>query len=58
MTGNDLKAIRKANGYSQDALARLLGLHRITVWRWEHNVVPIPHSIEIALTALFGSKTK
>ena len=35
MTGKDIKDKRKAKGWTQKELADFLGVHRITVTRWE-----------------------
>jgi DNA-binding XRE family transcriptional regulator len=35
MTPEELKEWRRKNGYSQQALADLLGVPKVTVYRWE-----------------------
>ena len=52
MTGADLKTKRKALGLTQDALAEILEVARITVIRWERNEVPIPKMLDLALQKL------
>lgn len=37
MTGKKLKALRKASGLSQKALAAKLEVHTLTVSRWERD---------------------
>ena len=36
-----IREVRKAKGVSQTALARVLGKTSGTMWKYEHNVVPI-----------------
>jgi transcriptional regulator with XRE-family HTH domain len=37
MRGAELKRIRESLGLSMRELADQLGVHHITVWRWEHD---------------------
>lgn len=41
MTPRELKALRAKLGISQQALADQLGVHIMTVWRWEAGKTPI-----------------
>jgi len=52
MTPEDLKAWRKKNGYTQPLLAQALGVHPISVCRWEIGVREIPSFLALALRAL------
>ncbi len=38
MTGKELKAKRKAKGLTQEDLAKISGVHRVTIARWENGV--------------------
>jgi len=52
MTGADLTAWRKANGYSQERLMSELEVKsRQTISSWEHSA-RIPRTVELALMAL------
>lgn len=44
MTGEQLKRARKALGIDQVTLAKRLGVHPMTISKWEREVVPIPKS--------------
>lgn len=54
MTGSELKAWRKANGYeTQESLQRELGIgSRGTISAWENATDPLPRILELALIAL------
>ena len=52
MTPKELKAWRQKNGYSQARLARALGVHVITVSRWEIETREIPSFLHLALRCL------
>ena len=54
MTGGELRAWRKANGYqTQEALQRELGIKsRGTISAWENASEPLPRLVELALKAL------
>jgi len=52
MTGKDLKAWRKRWGLSQAALAKRLGVIRLTVTRWESGARPVPSFLPLALKGL------
>jgi transcriptional regulator with XRE-family HTH domain len=54
MTGNQVQTIRTKLGLSQVQLAQLLGVHPLTVSKWERQVLePTPHH-----TALLESFSK
>lgn len=42
--GGELERLRVARGYSQDRLARLSGVSKATLNRWEHGSVQRPHN--------------
>lgn len=42
MTGQQLKRARKALGIDQVTVAKRLGVHPMTISKWERGVVPIP----------------
>jgi transcriptional regulator with XRE-family HTH domain len=54
LTGPELRAWRKANGYAtQESLQRELGVKsRGTISAWEQADVRLPRLVELALTAL------
>lgn len=52
MTPENLKAWRKKNGYTQETLARALGVIKLTVSRWETGDRHIPSFLALALRAL------
>ena len=52
MTPDDLKVWRKEHGYTQDSLARALGVIKLTVSRWETGHRQIPSFLHLALDAL------
>jgi transcriptional regulator with XRE-family HTH domain len=43
---------RKRLGMTQAELAAALGVHVMTIWKWERNQHPIPEVAVLALTAL------
>lgn len=45
-------AWRKAHGLTQQRLADLLEVHKLTVSRWETGQVPVPRTVELALLYL------
>jgi transcriptional regulator with XRE-family HTH domain len=49
MTGIELRAWRKRRRLSQEALAQLLGITRVTVARWELGIRSIPPFLPLAL---------
>lgn len=52
MTGKDLKKWRQERGLTQQQLAQLLGVIRVTVARWETGSRGIPRFLPLALEAL------
>ena len=54
MTSAGLRAARKSLGLSQPALAKILGVHWLTVSRWERGVQRVlnRHLLEVALERL------
>ncbi len=52
MTPKELKTWRKRNDFSQSQLARALGVHTITVSRWEISLREIPSFLRLALERL------
>ncbi|HEX6039313.1 helix-turn-helix domain-containing protein [Longimicrobium sp.] len=57
MTGPEVHAIRTQLGLSQVQLAQLLGVHPLTVSKWERSVLaPTPH--QAALLDSFGKAGK
>jgi DNA-binding XRE family transcriptional regulator len=57
MQAGDLVAFRGRAGLSQEALADLLGVHRITVWRWENGHTDIPLLVARAVEAMERDET-
>jgi DNA-binding transcriptional regulator YiaG len=52
MTPEQLKQWRKNNRYTQDALAKVLGVGQVCVARWETGVRQIPTFLHLALRCL------
>lgn len=52
MTPADLKAWRTLQGLDQRQLADRLGVHVLTVSRWERGQTPIPRWLHLALWAI------
>ncbi len=52
MTPTELYQRRLAIGVKQSGLAELLGVHVITVSKWERGVVPVPRWLHLALWAI------
>jgi transcriptional regulator with XRE-family HTH domain len=52
MTSTQLKAWRSKNLYSQNQLAKVLGVATMTVSRWERGVREIPSFLHLALECL------
>ncbi len=52
MTPSDLYQRRLAIGVKQSGLAYLLGVHVLTVSKWERGVVPVPRWMPLALWAI------
>jgi repressor LexA len=55
MKPTEFKEIRKHLGLTQDELAALLDVHRLSVIRWEAGVHRIPMILKLALTALVAT---
>lgn len=52
MTALQLQRLRKRLGWSQHWLAEALGVHPMTVSKWERGVQPIDRVTEIAIRCL------
>ena len=52
MNGQELKAWRQKRQLTQEALAKLLGVHRVTIAKWEAETRGIPPFLPLALDAL------
>ena len=58
MTPKKLKAWRKANGYTQETLAKALKVHRVTVAKWETGRTEMPRFLDLALDDISLKKKK
>lgn len=56
MTAAEIRAAREALGWSQERLARALGVSLSTVWRWERGKMPAPAMLRLALERLTTAK--
>lgn len=56
MKGEDLTKWREDRGLNQGQLANKLGVHIITVNRWENGAREIPALLELALDGLIARK--
>ena len=52
MTPDKLRKWRKANGYSQSQLAKVLQVHVMTISKWERGERAIPPFLELALKSV------
>jgi DNA-binding XRE family transcriptional regulator len=52
MTSTQLKTWRVQNGYSQSQLAEVLGVHSMTISKWERGEREIPSFLHLALECL------
>lgn len=52
MTNDELKQWREKQGYSQATLAKALGVHVMTISKWERGIREIPPFLRLALRAL------
>lgn len=52
MTPADLQRLMDARGWSDAALADLLGVRRETVWRWRTGTTSIGRRTQLAIEAL------
>lgn len=55
MNGQELKALRKARKLTQVKLAEALGVHEITVVKWETGAKPITRRTEAQVRTLFSA---
>lgn len=58
LTASELQTARDALGLSQAALARLLGVHIMTVSMWERGRANAPAWLALALAAIARVQTK
>lgn len=56
MTPDDLRAIRRALGLSQEGLAAAVGVHRVTVARWELGTHHVPPPVERLMRRLLAEQ--
>jgi transcriptional regulator with XRE-family HTH domain len=52
MTATQLQRLRKRLGWSQERLAEALGVHPMTVSKWERGAQPIPKMAATAIRCL------
>ena len=58
MTGEKLKERREALGYSQEKLAKVLGIHAMTLSRWERGILEVPLYMGFALRTIEREKPR
>ncbi len=58
MKPGDLKKWRKRNNYSQSQLAKVLGVAKLTVSRWERGDREVPSFLHLALACMEKRKEK
>jgi transcriptional regulator with XRE-family HTH domain len=58
MTPDSLKKWRAKNGYTQLELSKALGVHHVTVRKWEAAMTEIPSFLPLALKGLEKAKKK
>lgn len=56
MQGDEFKRRRKRLRYTQPEVAALLGVHEITVSKWERGVHRIPEAVALALQHVKAKK--
>lgn len=56
MTGDELKEWRIVRNVSQEQLAELLGVHGMTVSKWEREIQSIPPFLPLALKTIERDK--
>ncbi len=52
MKGRTLKRLRKRLGWTQAELCEVLGVHIITISRWETNAQAVPKAVALAVQLL------
>lgn len=58
LTGEEFRFLRKAMGASAKELARLLGVHTVTISRWEHNKEKVGAQSDRLLRCLYLARSK
>lgn len=58
MSGRELRAARERLGLTQAELAKVVGVQRVTVARWEAGLRKIPPMLTLALKALRKERRK
>lgn len=58
MKAKELQQWRVKNKRTQQSLADALGVHRVTVAKWEAGMTEIPHFLALALKGLEKKKKK
>ena len=58
MTGTQVRMLRERCQLSLRGLARILRVHWVTIWRWEHDHHPIPlwHAGMLSLMAIHARR--
>jgi DNA-binding transcriptional regulator YiaG len=56
VTGKELKRIRLAVELEQTELAKKLGVHSVTVSRWETSASPVPKAIALLVKLMAKEK--
>jgi DNA-binding transcriptional regulator YiaG len=52
VSGSDLKQLRRRMGLTQGQLGELIGVHLVSISRWETGAVPIPKAIALLMRLL------
>ena len=52
MTGAELRNVRHRLALTQQQLGEKLGVHRVTIAKWEASAAPIPRAIMLAVAGL------
>jgi transcriptional regulator with XRE-family HTH domain len=52
VSGSDLKQLRRRMGLTQGQLGELIGVHLVSISRWETGTVPIPKTIALLMRLL------